>query len=67
MPFLLDECSIHLFHDILLHPWKDMGVHIHRHADLRVAQQLLYNFRMDTKAQEKCRRTMPQIVETDIW
>jgi hypothetical protein len=28
-----------------------MRVHIHRHIDLRIAQQLLYDFRMDAKAQ----------------
>jgi hypothetical protein len=40
-PFALEECGIELSHGILLHPWKDMRVHVHRHADLRVAQQLL--------------------------
>ena len=56
--FLLNECGIQFTHRILLHAWKDVRVNIHRHIDLCVAQQFLYDFRMDTKAQEKCRRTM---------
>src|SRR2546426_5330037 len=57
---------IYLPHRFLLNRLENMAVDIHRHTDLIMSQQFLYYLRMNTHRQKHRRRTMAQIVKTDM-
>src|SRR6266516_3900504 len=59
--------SVELAHRLHLHRWQDMGVSVHGHADLTVAQHLLHHLWMDVQAEQHSRSAMAQIVKTYIW
>jgi hypothetical protein len=40
-----------------------MRIYIHRHADVAMAQQFLYNFRMNPHTEQNSGSTMPQIMK----
>src|SRR5690242_12923993 len=43
-----------------------MGVNVHRHADLTVAEHFLDNLGMNIQAQQHCGSTMPEIMKANI-
>ncbi len=44
-----------------------MRVHVHRDANLGVAEQFLHHLGVDTETQQQGGCTMAQIVETNVW
>lgn len=44
-----------------------MRIDVHRHANLTMAKYLLNHLWMNTCTEQECRRTMAQVIETDMW
>jgi len=59
------EKCVQFAHGILVHPWQDMRVDVHSHADLRVTEQFLFHLGVDTETEQKSRSTIAQIVKTN--
>src|SRR6266568_2639688 len=53
-------------HSLLMDRWKHMGIGVHRHTDVAMAQDLLYHLGVHSHAQEQCRGTVPHVMEAHV-
>ena len=63
---MFGEGGVHPCCSVLLQRWEDVAVGVQRQADLRVAERLHHDARIDAlREQHRCAR-MPEIVKADV-